>query len=362
MYRALVSKDSTYEGIFFACVRTTGIFCRPTCSARKPRPQNVEFVASAAAALRASRLTRHRASPTRTSALWASSPSAPADISSATWGVTFHAYQRAWRLGKAMKHLHTGQHISAVAHDAGFASESGFRDAFTKFLGSPPAKQRASCAASDPLCAHWLTTPLGPMVAIASHAGITLLEFVDRRALEREIAQLRKRFKQPIVPGTNKHIQCVEEELKDYFAGTLRTFRVTIDAKGSEFQQAVWNQLTRINYGETTTYAHIAAQVGKPGASRAVGTANGANTIAIVIPCHRVVRADGSLSGYGGGPWRKQAMLEHEYDHAVGDPNGWASRYTHTTKAHTPALFPEGRSAQPLTPQRQSQPTPTKFP
>ncbi len=335
MFDALVRRDASYDGLFFACVRTTGIFCRPVCRARKPKPQNVEFVSTAAAALHAGYrpckvcrpLDRDPDRPSWAARLIRSVGSAPnrrirdrelieEGLNPATvrryfvrhFGVTFQAFQRAWRLGIAMRALSRGAGISAAGVDAGYESESGFRDAFAKVFGMPPGASRSK----EALTAAWISSPLGPMIAIASEHGLVLLEFVDRRALERELQQVRTRFRRSVVPGSNEHLAQVERELAAYFAGRLTAFDVALDTRPTPFQQAVWTHLRTIPYGATQSYGEVAEHVGRPGASRAVGSANGQNRIAIVIPCHRVVRSDGSLSGYGGGVWRKQRLLELE--------------------------------------------------
>ena len=164
----------------------------------------------------------------------------------------------------------------------------------------------------------WLRTPLGPMIAVASDAGVALLEFVDRRALERELNDLRRHFGTAIVPGSNEHLERLKTEMKEYFAGSLKDFTVALDLPATPFQRDVWARLREIPFGRTQSYGEMARRVGRPGASRAVGSANGQNRVAIVVPCHRVVRADGSLSGYGGGVWRKQRLIDHERAHATG--------------------------------------------
>jgi AraC family transcriptional regulator of adaptative response/methylated-DNA-[protein]-cysteine methyltransferase len=130
--------------------------------------------------------------------------------------------------------------------------------------------------------------------------------------LETQLGILRRRFACAIVPGNHKHIDTLKDELARYFARTLREFTVPLIFPGSPFQQAVWEGLLRIHYGETCSYEALACTIGSPGAQRAVGRANGQNRIAIVIPCHRVVNKDGQLGGYGGGLWRKQFLLDLE--------------------------------------------------
>jgi AraC family transcriptional regulator of adaptative response/methylated-DNA-[protein]-cysteine methyltransferase len=157
-----------------------------------------------------------------------------------------------------------------------------------------------------------LPTPLGPMIAAGDDEHLYLLEFADRRMLETQIRRLAQRLSCRFSPGDNRTIERIHAELGEYFAGTRRAFSVPIRLPGTEFQQAVWRQLLEIPYGETSTYERLAVAVNKPLARRAVGRANGDNRLAIVVPCHRVIRSDGSLCGYGGGLRRKEWLLQHE--------------------------------------------------
>jgi AraC family transcriptional regulator of adaptative response/methylated-DNA-[protein]-cysteine methyltransferase len=164
----------------------------------------------------------------------------------------------------------------------------------------------------DEIVTTTIESPVGPLIACATAEAVCLLEFGDRRALKTQVAELRTRFGCSIVPGKNEHVEKLEDELGRYFAGELRTFTVPIVYPGTVFQQAVWERLLEIPYGETVSYEQMAFDVGRPGAQRAVGTANGKNRIAIVIPCHRVVNKDGKLGGYGGGLSRKRLLLALE--------------------------------------------------
>jgi AraC family transcriptional regulator of adaptative response/methylated-DNA-[protein]-cysteine methyltransferase len=150
------------------------------------------------------------------------------------------------------------------------------------------------------------------MLAIAGDEGLELLEFVDRRALETELRELRRTLGGAIVPGDHPILRRTADQLREYFAGTRREFDLLLKQRGSAFQLAAWNALCEIPYGETRSYTDMARRVGSPGAVRAIGRVNGQNQIAIVVPCHRVIRADGSLCGYGGGRGRKQWLLDHE--------------------------------------------------
>ena len=333
-YAALLGRNADYDGVFYVGVRTTGIFCRPTCSARKPKRENCEFFADAQAALLASyrpcARCRPLSHPNETSDVvrrlvaavereplkrWRDADFDALAVHASTarrqfqkrFGMTFVEYARARRLGSAFKAIRGGERVIDAQLEAGFDSPSGFRDAFTRIMGAPPANRTTRA-----LFAAWLDTPLGPMTAIADEQALHLLEFVDRRGLEREIERLRARLKAGIAPGRTAPIVQIEQELKDYFAGSSLTFLTPLARGGSPFQNAVWDALLTIPPGETWSYRQLARAVGRPLAVRAAGTANGANQLAFVIPCHRVINANGELGGYAGGLPRKRWLLEHE--------------------------------------------------
>ena len=166
------------------------------------------------------------------------------------------------------------------------------------------------------LKATWLDSPLGPMLAIADEKELFLLEFVERRGLEREIERLRLRLKAAIVPGMTEPLRSIERELKSYFEGKLKKFETPLFLLGSPFQKKVWQALLKIPYGTTRSYAAQAVSMSEPKATRAVANANGANQLAIVIPCHRIINSNGELGGYGGGIARKEWLLQHEAKHS----------------------------------------------
>jgi AraC family transcriptional regulator of adaptative response/methylated-DNA-[protein]-cysteine methyltransferase len=222
--------------------------------------------------------------------------------------MTFQAYCRARRMGAALEQLRRGAALDDVTLGNGYESYSGFRDAFSRTFGRPPGTSRTA----DCIVVSWLESPLGPLVAAASNHGICLLEFTDRRMLETQFRMLKKLFGCSIVPGENAHLKTLKNQLEQYFAGWLKQFSVPVVCAGTPFQERVWKELQRIPFGETRSYEDLARRIGAENAHRAVGTANGRNRIAIVIPCHRVVNKDGKLGGYGGGLWRKQHLLDLE--------------------------------------------------
>jgi len=334
-YQALIAKKTEYEGIFYVGVKTTGVFCRPTCSARKPKFENCEFYETAQAALLASfrpcKRCRPLSHPNHASALiqtlveaieknpekrWKDQDFQALSVDATTarrqfkkrFGMTFVAYARARRMGLAMKQIRAGDAVIEAQLSSGYESSSGFRDAFSRIMGAAPTK----LGHTHFLKSSWLDTPLGPMLAIADEEMLYLLEFVDRRGLEREIERLRQKTKSAIMPGHTQPIDSIKKELEQYFRDGLTIFNTPLFLLGSPFQKQVWEALKKIPAGETQSYTDLAKTIGKPFACRAVAQANGANQFAIIIPCHRVINTNGELGGYGGGLMRKKWLLEHE--------------------------------------------------
>jgi AraC family transcriptional regulator of adaptative response/methylated-DNA-[protein]-cysteine methyltransferase len=165
---------------------------------------------------------------------------------------------------------------------------------------------------TDKIFYRIVESPVGELIAGATATGCCVLEFRDRGGPERIQARVEKRYRMAMSPGSNNFVDQLESQIREYFTGERTEFNLPLDLKGTRFEMAVWEQLVRIPYGETRAYGKIAAILGKPGAARAVGRANGANYLAVVVPCHRVIQEDGQLRGYGGGLWRKQYLLDLE--------------------------------------------------
>jgi AraC family transcriptional regulator of adaptative response/methylated-DNA-[protein]-cysteine methyltransferase len=334
-YQALLDCNSEYVGVFYVGVKTTGIFCHATCPARKPKFENCIFFEDPQQALDAGFRPCKRCKPLsdphsvhdRVQVLVEAVESNPerkwrdedfrefyTDASTARrqfkqhFGMTFVEYVRSRRMGLAMQQLRSGASVIDTQIASGYESGSGFRQAFARVVGSAPRQAEDS----NVLYSYRIDTRLGPMVAIANDDALVLLEFADRSILQQEIEKLKTKTNAVIVPGCPEPIQQIEAELHAYFAGKLTEFRTPLAFSGTSFQQQVWNELQKIPYGATRAYAEIAMAMGNPGVVRAVAQANGANQLAVIVPCHRVISSDGKLGGYGGGLHRKQWLLNHE--------------------------------------------------
>ncbi|MEM1137021.1 MAG: methylated-DNA--[protein]-cysteine S-methyltransferase [Bacteroidota bacterium] len=334
-YQALLDRKQSFVGIFYVAVKTTSVFCIATCRARKPKLENVIFYTTFKEAL------AHGYRPCKVCKPTENANEAPEQVKVAiglvkdnpkekitdyymrknnlspefirrwfkkNYNITFHAYQRMYRINTAFNELKEGKSATATAFDTGYESLSGFGYTFKKLVGKSPQKSVGQAI----ILINRFTTPLGPMFVCATEKGICLLEFVDRKMLETEFKDLQRLLNAKIIIGENAHIQQVKKELIEYFNIERKDFEVALHTPGTEFQNLVWSSLRVIPYGGTSTYKKQAALVRKPNAVRAMAAANGHNRIAIVIPCHRVIGTNGDLIGYGGGIERKRWLLEHE--------------------------------------------------
>lgn len=334
LLRAVANRDPSWDGLFIVAVSSTGIACRPTCPSRPARPEHLQFYASLDQARQAGYRPCLRCKPDQQDATprwWASAVElaeragvarlADRDFREAgidpvrlrryarrRHGMTFHEWIRTHRVATAQRRLRNGEPLDRVIVESAWESHSGFRDAFRKVAGRTPGRSREA----EPIAVEEWQSPLGPLVLAAVDAGVCLLEFGDPRRVERQAAALHRWFGGPIVRESHPHVRTLRTELTEYFAGARRRFTVPLVLRGTPFELATWNALRDIPYGRTVSYADIARAIDNPGAVRAVGSANGRNRIAIVVPCHRVVNANGDLGGYGGGLWRKKRLLELE--------------------------------------------------
>lgn len=335
LYKALLDRNAVYDGQAYVGVSTTGVFCRLTCPARKPKTENCTFYASVGECIEAGYRACKRCHPLQPmasadpaiAALLAALDERPEyrwsesdigrmgfDLSTVRrsfkrqFGMTFLEMARQRRLRDGFETISDGGKVIDAQLDAGFESASAFRASFSKLLGRAPGKLDSAPI----LFADWIETPLGPMITVCSKSQMHLLEFVDRKALKTELSKLDELAKGKVGIGKTQPGEQIRGELNAFFDGTSTNFSTPLAYGGSAFAQSVWDELRLIPPGQTRSYLEIAKRIGRPSATRAVARANGTNQIALVVPCHRVIGADGSLTGYGGGLWRKQKLLEIE--------------------------------------------------
>lgn len=335
MFEAALKKDASFEGLFFMGVKTTGIFCRPSCTARKPKRENVEFFKTTKDAIKSgyrpckvcNPMQNPNATPDYINQIikeLADDPSlkfkdydlVKRGIEPNTmrrWflknhGITFQAYQRMFRINSAFKKIQSGQSVTEAAFDSGFDSLSGFGESFKNIFGVSPKQSKEQTV----IDLKRIDTPLGPMIVCATKDGVCLLEFTNRKMLETELKDLAKKLNAVIAQGDNPHNEKAAKQLSEYFDGNRKKFDLPLFTPGTAFQNKVWKELQGIPYGAARSYKEQAIAVGNAESVRAVATANGMNRIAIIIPCHRVIGSDGNLTGYAGGLWRKKFLLELE--------------------------------------------------
>ena len=330
-WEAFGRRDRTWDGRTFGAVKTTGIYCRPSCPARRPKRDNVEFFATAAAAAAAGYrsclrclpddVNREEVALEKAFRLLAEAEEAPSleEVAASVGysphhfhrlfkratGVTPAAYARSLRAKRAQAALASEGRITDAIYDAGYSGPGRFYADAEKRLGMTPSAWRDGGRGA---VIRWATaeTDLGTMLVAATEKGICRLSF------DEDVSVLQRRFpKAEIFYGGPDMAELVERTVAAVNAPE-KPHDLPLDVHGTAFQEAVWRELTRIPPGETRTYAQIAAAVGRPAAVRAAGTANGDNNVAVLIPCHRVIRTDGTLGGYAYGLQRKAALLEKE--------------------------------------------------
>lgn len=335
LYEALVARDATLEGRAFVGVTSTGVFCRMTCPARKPKRENCLFFETIGGCIEAGFRACKRCHPMapaaesdpvvrrlltalgddparrwleRDIAALGLDPSTVRRVFKRHFGMTFLEMARLARLRAGAAELPAGGRVIDAQLQAGYESGSAFRAAFARWLGIAPGK----FAQDGLLKADWFDTRLGVMIAVSDANALYLLEFAERKALPAELKRLYTFAKGSLGFGRYAPTGQIEAEMNAFLAGRSVRFDTPLAPLGTPFMQAVWAALRQIPAGQTRSYSEVARHMGRPDATRAVARANGANPIAIVIPCHRVLGADGALTGYGGGLWRKQALIELE--------------------------------------------------
>lgn len=330
-WAAVLRRDRSFDGRFVTGVLTTGIYCRPSCAARHPARANVRFFATGAdaraAGLRACKrclpddvgrdeaavlaaideIKHSEGQPTlgELADITGYSPTHFQRVFKRATGLSPAAYSRALREERAKDALAGAERVSDAIYDAGYEAPSRFYEGLKGKMGMQPSDWKNG---GEGRVIHWavIETTLAPMLVAATERGVCCLSFGEGEA------DLRARFPSAeLVRGG--------EEFRELFAAVTEAVEqpgsgaaIPLDVKGTAFQQRVWQELRKIPTGETRSYGELAAALGKPKASRAVGGANGANNIAVLIPCHRVIQGDGSLGGYAYGTRIKAELLKRE--------------------------------------------------
>jgi AraC family transcriptional regulator of adaptative response/methylated-DNA-[protein]-cysteine methyltransferase len=330
-WRIVRARDRRFDGAFVTGVHSTGIYCRPSCAARQPKRENVRFYASPAeaesAGLRPCRrcrpddVSRDEAAVAQALAMLreAEGRAALAVLAEATGyspahfqrlfkravGLSPSAYARALRMERAADALSEAGRVTDAVYDAGFGAPSRFYEASEGRLGMTPS---AWLAGGRGVTIRWavVVTSLGPMLVAATTKGVCRLSFEEGED------ELRARFPNAVLVEGGEDFAALLDEVIAAVEQPGDSNHIPLDVRGTVFQEAVWRELRRIPPGETRSYAEIAVAVGKPGAVRAAGSANGANNVAVLIPCHRVIRSDGTLGGYAYGLEIKRELLKRE--------------------------------------------------
>lgn len=330
-WNAFERRDRAWDGRVIGAVRTTGIYCKPSCPARRPKRDNVEFFQDAPSARAAGYRPCMRCRPDEVGRdreavaaavrhiEQAEEPPRLAELAKLVGYAEHHfqriftrdmglspaAYARAVRARRAQQHLEEKKSVTEAIYDAGYSAPSRFYEDARQRLGMTPSAWRDG-GRGETIRFAIVESALGPLLVAATPKGICRLTF------DEDEAALRLRF-------PNADILADDGTIAPWVEGALQAIdapqsapELPIDVHGTAFQEAVWRELRRIPLGETRSYADIARAVGDPNATRAVGTANGSNPVAILVPCHRVIRSDGSLGGYAGGLDRKRKLLEAE--------------------------------------------------
>lgn len=328
-WAAMQARDRSFDGSFVTGVLSTGIYCRPSCAARHPKRENVRFFAQAeqaeAAGLRAClrcrpndvardeaavkavidaiRMAETAPRLDALANLTGYSPTHLQRIFKRETGLSPAAYGRALRTERVKDALADGATVTEAIYDAGYGSASRFYE--EQKMGMKPAAWKNGGAG---VAVHWanVETSLGDMMVAATDKGVCCLSFNEGED------ELRARFPNADLKQGGEAFARLLAEVVAQVETPGRPHNIPLDVQGTAFQESVWQELRKIPEGETRSYADIAAAIGKPKAVRAVGSANGANHVAVLIPCHRVVRSDGTMGGYAYGTELKERLLEKE--------------------------------------------------
>jgi AraC family transcriptional regulator of adaptative response/methylated-DNA-[protein]-cysteine methyltransferase len=338
LWELCLSKDTSMDGVFVVAVKTTGIYCRPSCSARKPKRENVLFLADCEAAEAAGFRACKRCNPRLATTdgavelvrqvceyldvdaedtiplpaiarrLGVSAAQVQRTFKRAL-GVTPQQYAEARRLERLKGGLRDGRSVTDAMYDAGYSSSSRLYESAGERLGMTPATYRKGGRGMR-IRYHIFGSPLGRMLVAGTERGVCAVHLADSDA-ELGVA-LRGEFREALIEPDDGSMEGYVAQIVDHVNGMRPRMDIPLDIQGTAFQMRVWRALQEIGYGATKTYGEIAEAIGSPNAMRAVGNACHNNPVPVIIPCHRVVAAGGKLGGYGGGIERKKRLLETE--------------------------------------------------
>lgn len=337
-WAAFLARDAAFDGLFYACVKTTGIYCRPSCPARRAKRKHVSFCATAAEAEAAGFRPCKRCKPDEPSLfqqqaakveeacrlIEAAEETPKLDqlardvglsayhfhrLFKARLGVTPKAYAAAHRNKRVREELGRSATVTEAIYGAGFNSNGRFYATSTEVLGMTPSQFRSGAPNSEIKFAIGESS-LGPVLVAASDKGVCAIFFGDDP--ENLAHDLAKQFPRARLIGNDRDFEQLAAKVIGFVEDPSLGLDLPLDIRGTAFQHRVWDALRRIPVGSTASYADIAKAIGAPKSTRAVARACGSNRIAVAIPCHRVIGSDGSLTGYRGGIERKRALLAKE--------------------------------------------------
>lgn len=334
----IVARDKTADGRFYYGVRTTGVYCRPSCPARLARPEHVQLYSTSAEAEAAGFRPCKRCQPLQPSLAeqhatmvaeacrFIADAQEPPDLDAlakhvgmsryhfhrvfkAVTGVTPHDYVEATRRKRVREHLEQSETVTDAIYDAGYTSSGRFYETTDAILGMTPTHYRAGGSNTTIRFAIGECS-LGSLLVATSLRGVCAIFLGDDP--EELIHDLQDTFSHATLIGDDEHFEQLVARIVGFLEDPTIGLNLPLDIRGTAFQQRVWQALSQIPAGSTVSYAEIATRIGAPKAVRAVAQACGANRLAVAIPCHRVVKTDGSLSGYRWGVERKRALLQKE--------------------------------------------------
>jgi len=337
-WAAVENRDAGADGRFLYGVRTTGVYCRPGCASRRPLRANTVFFETSAAAEAAgfrackrcrpadgSAASRHLAAIERACALLRTSETLPnlgelADAAGISrfhfhrvfkqiTGATPRDYARTHQLGRLAEKLDEGQPVTVAIYASGFGSSSRAYDAAPAGLGMTPGARRRG-GTGQTIRFVTVETPLGWALVAATERGVCMTALADDR--DRLVAALRQRFPKAALLPEDEKLKDWADRIVRFITAPDRNLDLPLDIRGTAFQARVWRALQKIPLGKTASYSEVAAALGQPKAVRAVAQACAANKLALLVPCHRVIRSDGHLGGYRWGLERKRALLAGE--------------------------------------------------